>query len=131
MKDMQHYPYCGVVTFHPTVMGTPAKRGSGGLTELEGELMLAEPVTKAKRPPMYKVTLLNDDFTPMDFVVTVIEHIFRKTHEEAVQLMLTVHEKGSAIVGVYTREVAETKVDQTVEYARINEHPLQCAMEPE
>jgi ATP-dependent Clp protease adaptor protein ClpS len=131
MKDMQHLSYRGVVSIHLTAMGTPAERGSGALTELEGELMLAEPVTKAKRPPMYKVTLLNDDFTPMDFVVTVIEHIFRKTHEEAVQLMLSVHEKGSAIVGVYTREVAETKVDQTVEYARINEHPLQCAMEPE
>lgn len=99
--------------------------------EPEGELDLAEPITKTKRPPMYKVVLLNDDFTPMDFVVSVIEHIYRKDHEEAVELMLMVHEKGQAIVGIYTREVAETKVDQTVEYARINDHPLQCAMEQE
>lgn len=97
--------------------------------EPDGELDLAEPITKTKRPPMYKVVLLNDDFTPMDFVVSVIEHIYRKDHQEAVELMLMVHEKGQAIVGVYTREVAETKVDQTVEYARINEHPLQCAMQ--
>ena len=112
-----------------TTMGP--RSGSNALEHLEGDLMEASPVTKAKRPPMYKVVLLNDDFTPMDFVVTVIEHIYRKTHEEAIDLMLAVHEKGSAIVGVYTREVAETKVDQTVEYARINEHPLQCGMEPE
>lgn len=114
---------------HETAMAP--RGGSNALEHLEGDLMVADPVTKAKRPPMYKVVLLNDDFTPMDFVVTVIEHIYRKTHEDAVELMLAVHEKGSAIVGVYTREVAETKVDQTVEYARINEHPLQCAMEPE
>jgi ATP-dependent Clp protease adaptor protein ClpS len=111
-------------------MGRPGK-GGGNVVEFEGEVMLADPSTKTKRPPMYKVVLLNDDFTPMDFVVMVIEHIFRKTHEEAVELMLAVHEKGQAIVGVYTREVAETKVDQVIEYARINEHPLQCAMEPE
>jgi len=105
--------------------------GKPGITELEGGIMLADPAVKAKRPPLYKVVLLNDDYTPMDFVVTVIEHIFRKDHEDAVELMLTIHAKGQAIVGVYTREVAETKVDQTVEYARINDHPLQCVMEQE
>lgn len=99
--------------------------------EQEGALDLVEPITRTKRPPLYKVLLLNDDFTPMDFVVSVIEHIYRKDHQDAVELMLKVHEKGQAIVGVYTREVAETKIDQTIEYARINEHPLQCAMELE
>lgn len=105
--------------------------GAGGITEIEGGVMLSDPVVKTKRPPLYKVVLLNDDYTPMDFVVTVIEHIYRKDHEDAVDLMLQIHQKGQAIVGVYTREVAETKVDQTVEYARINEHPLQCVMEQE
>lgn len=105
--------------------------GAGGITEIEGSVMLSDPVVKTKRPPLYKVVLLNDDYTPMDFVVTVIEHIYRKDHEDAVDLMLQIHQKGQAIVGVYTREVAETKVDQTVEYARINEHPLQCVMEQE
>lgn len=105
--------------------------GASHITEIEGGVMLSDPVVQTKRPPLYKVVLLNDDYTPMDFVVTVIEHIFRKDHDDAVELMLTIHQQGQAIVGVYTREVAETKVDQTVEYARINEHPLQCVMEQE
>ena len=87
--------------------------------------------TKTKQPPLYKVILLNDDYTPMDFVVMVLEHIFRKSHEEAASLMLQVHQKGSALCGVYTRDVAETKVDQVIEYARINDYPLQCTLEPE
>ncbi len=129
MKEMRQSKDRGMLSIQPVTMGT--RGGGNALEHLEGDLMVADPETKAKRPPMYKVVLLNDDYTPMDFVVTVIEHIYRKSHEDAVELMLAVHEKGSAIVGVYTREVAETKVDQTVEYARINEHPLQCAMEPE
>lgn len=108
-----------------------APRGGGSGTEMDGDVMIAEPKTKVKRPPMYKVILLNDDYTPMDFVVTVIEQIFRKTHTEAMELMFTVHKKGAAVVAVYTRDVAETKVDQVVEYARINEYPLQCIMEAE
>jgi ATP-dependent Clp protease adaptor protein ClpS len=99
--------------------------GGGGSADLDGEVMIAEPKTKFKRPPMYKVILLNDDYTPMDFVVTVIEQIFRKSHSEAMELMFTVHKKGAAVVAIYTRDVAETKVDQVVEYARINEYPLQ------
>lgn len=108
-----------------------APRGSGSDTHGDGEVMIAEPKTKVKRPPMYKVILLNDDYTPMDFVVTVIEQIFRKSHTEAMELMFTVHKKGAAVVAIYTRDVAETKVDQVVEYARINEYPLQCIMEQE
>ena len=112
-------------------MDTSEQGGSGGLVERHGDVMLAEPKTKTKRPPMYKVILLNDDFTPMDFVVIVLEQIFRKTHEEAMQVMLEVHKKGAGLAGVYTRDVAETKVDQVIEYARINEYPLQCALDPE
>jgi ATP-dependent Clp protease adaptor protein ClpS len=97
----------------------------------DGELMLAEPQTKTKKPPMYKVVMMNDDYTPMDFVVTVLEGIFRKTHEEALDLMMKVHKKGATLVGVYTRDVAETKIDQTIEYARMHEYPLQCTLEAE
>lgn len=110
----------------PVCMGP---RDAGG--KQDGELMVAEPKLKTKRPPFYKVILLNDDFTPMDFVVSVLEMIFRKPHEEAVNLMLMVHSKGAATCGCYTRDVAETKVDQVIEYARINDHPLQCVMEEE
>ncbi len=109
-------------------MGAP---GDGGKPELDGDTLIAEPLAKVKRPPMYKVILLNDDYTPMDFVVTVIEQIFRKSHSEAMDLMFTVHKKGAAVVAIYTRDVAETKVDQVIEYARINEYPLQCIMETE
>lgn len=103
-------------------------RGSPGGA---GDVMVAEPKVKTKRPPMYKVILLNDDFTPMDFVVSVLEQIFRKTHSEAMNLMLQIHQKGAALAGIYTRDVAETKADQVVEYARINEYPLQCTLESE
>ena len=100
-------------------------------SQADGELMLAEPETKTKKPPMYKVVMLNDDYTPMDFVVMVLESIFRKTHEEAMELMMNVHKKGATLVGVYTRDIAETKIDQTIEYARMHEYPLQCTLESE
>lgn len=86
---------------------------------------------KTKRPSMYKVLLLNDDYTPMEFVVHVLERFFGITHERAFQLMLTVHNEGLAVVGVFTYEVAETKVTQVMDYARQHQHPLQCAMEKE
>jgi len=88
-----------------------------------------KPKTKAKRPSMYKVIILNDDFTPMEFVVHVLERVFRLSHEQAFEIMLTVHLKGAAVVGVFTFEVAETKVSAVMEIARRNEHPLQCRME--
>ena len=100
-------------------------------SQADGELMLAEPKAKTKKPPMFKVMMLNDDYTPMDFVVVVLESIFRKTHEEAMDVMMQVHKKGAALVGVYTRDIAETKIDQTVEYARLHEYPLQCTLERE
>lgn len=96
-----------------------------------GDLMVAEPKTKVQRPPMYKVVLLNDDYTPMDFVVSVLEQIFRRTHADAMELMLSIHNKGAAVAGIYTRDVAETKADQVIEYARINDYPLQCTLETE
>lgn len=86
---------------------------------------------KTKRPPLYKVLLLNDDYTPMEFVVYVLERFFGMTHAEAFEIMLTVHKKGLAIVGVFSHEIAETKVAQVMDAARRNQHPLQCTMEKE
>ncbi len=105
--------------------------GQDGDAEADGELLLAPAKTKPKRPPFYKVVLLNDDFTPMDFVVSILEMIFRKNHEEATEIMMQVHKKGAGVCGVFTRDVAETKVDQVIEYARINDYPLQCVVEQE
>ena len=86
---------------------------------------------KTKRPSLYKVLMLNDDYTPMEFVVYVLERFFNIGHERAVDIMLTVHNKGVAVVGVYPFEIAETKVTQVMDCARTNQHPLQCTMEKE
>ena len=86
---------------------------------------------KTARPPLYKVLLLNDDYTPMEFVVHVLERFFGINHAQAVEIMLTVHKKGVAVVGVFSYEIAETKVAQVMDFARRNQHPLQCTMEKE
>ena len=86
---------------------------------------------KPKKPAMYRVLLLNDDFTPMDFVVHVLERFFSKNRQEATEIMLHVHRRGVGVCGTYTYEVAETKVNLVMDYARKNEHPLQCTMEKE
>ena len=85
--------------------------------------------TKTKKPAMYKVLMLNDDYTPMEFVVHVLERFFAKNREEATLIMLHVHQKGVGVCGVYTYEVAETKVTQTMDFARKHQHPLQCTLE--
>jgi ATP-dependent Clp protease adaptor protein ClpS len=100
--------------------------GRGGDTSLA-----TKPKTKTQRPPLYKVLLLNDDYTPMEFVVHVLERFFGITHSQAVEIMLTVHKKGVAVVGVFSHEIAETKVAQVMDFARRNQHPLQCTMEKE
>lgn len=87
--------------------------------------------TKTKKPSLYKVLLLNDDYTPQEFVVFVLERFFNKGVEEATQIMLHVHHKGVGICGVYTFEIAETKVAQVMDFARQHQHPLQCTMEKE
>ena len=84
---------------------------------------------KTKKPSMYKVLLLNDDYTPMEFVVHVVERFFNKNREEATQIMLHVHQHGVGECGVFTYEVAETKVTQVMDFARKHQHPLQCVME--
>ncbi|PIV72835.1 MAG: ATP-dependent Clp protease adapter ClpS [Rhodobacteraceae bacterium CG17_big_fil_post_rev_8_21_14_2_50_65_11] len=93
--------------------------------------LLTKTKPKTQRPPMYKVLLLNDDYTPMEFVVHVLERFFGIGHSHAVEIMLTVHKKGLAVVGVFSFEIAETKVAQVMDFARRNQHPLQCTMEKE
>jgi ATP-dependent Clp protease adaptor protein ClpS len=97
----------------------------------DDDLAVEETKPKLQRPRMYRVILLNDDFTPMEFVVLVLERFFKKRREDAVRIMLHVHHKGMGVCGVYSREIAESKVRQVMDYARENQHPLQCTMEPE
>jgi ATP-dependent Clp protease adaptor protein ClpS len=88
-------------------------------------------LTRTKKPSLYRVLLLNDDYTPMEFVVYVLERFFNKSREEATTIMLHVHQNGVGVCGVFTYEVAETKVAQVLDLARRHEHPLQCTMEKE
>jgi ATP-dependent Clp protease adaptor protein ClpS len=84
---------------------------------------------KTKKPALYKVLMLNDDYTPMEFVVHTLQRFFRMSTEEATRVMLHVHQKGVGLCGVFTYEVAETKVNQVLDFARQNQHPLQCTLE--
>ena len=86
---------------------------------------------KTKKPSMYKVLLLNDDYTPMEFVVHVLERFFNKNRQEATDIMLHVHRRGVGLCGIFTYEIAESKVQQVLDFARANEQPLQCTMEKE
>ncbi len=92
-------------------------------------LAVQEAEPKLKRPPLYKVVLLNDDFTPMDFVIEVLIDFFAMSEEQATQVMLHVHTQGVGVCGVFSRDVAETKVELVNTYSRENQHPLMCAME--
>lgn len=91
--------------------------------------VVVKPREKTKRPAMYKVLMLNDDYTPMEFVVHVLERFFSKSAQDATQIMLHVHQRGVGVCGVFTYEVAETKVAQTMDLARQHQHPLQCTIE--
>ena len=96
----------------------------------EGGLVVEKARPKLARPPLFKVVLLNDDYTPMEFVVEVLQLFFNMDWEQAHVIMLHVHQKGKGVCGVYTREIAETKVMQVNQYARKHQHPLMCSMEP-
>ena len=109
--------------------GNGSGRGGAGGRPNTGTIVKARP--KTKKPSMYRVLLLNDDYTPMEFVVHVLERFFGKSREEATEIMLHVHHRGVGVCGVFTYEVAETKVAQTIEFARRHQHPLQCTMEKE
>ena len=112
-------------------MTTP-KMAQKGRNNDEGQSgVITRTAPKTKKPSLYKVLLLNDDYTPMEFVVHVIEKFFNKSREEATRIMLHVHQRGVGVCGVFTYEVAETKVTQVMDFARQNQHPLQCTMEKE
>lgn len=98
-------------------------------TKSDEGTLLQEQETVLKPPPLFQVILLNDDFTPMEFVVDVLQQFFSKNLDQATQIMLKVHREGRGVCGVYPRDIAATKVDQVSEYARQHQHPLQCVME--
>lgn len=106
-------------------MSEDDKHGNGGVST--GVAVKAKP--KTKKPAMYKVLMLNDDYTPMEFVVHVLERFFNKNRDEATRIMLHVHRRGVGVCGVFTYEVAETKVTQVMDFARQHQHPLQCTLE--
>ena len=95
-----------------------------------GQIIL-ESRTQTKKPSMYKVVMMNDDYTPMEFVVHVLQQFFGRSVDEATQIMLNVHQRGVGICGIYSFEIAETKASKTMEYARQKEHPLQLQLEKE
>ena len=98
--------------------------------DVEGNVKLAEK-PKTKTPPLYRVLMMNDDYTPMEFVIEVLEKFFQKNREEATQIMLHVHQRGVGVCGIYAYDLAETKAMQVMNYARKYEHPLQVQLEKE
>jgi len=102
----------------------------GGISDGQGQVGLATRTrAKPKKPRQYKVLMLNDDYTPMEFVVMCLKRFFRMDLEQATRVMLHVHQKGVGVCGVFPYEVAETKVNQVMDFARANQHPLQCTLE--
>jgi ATP-dependent Clp protease adaptor protein ClpS len=123
---------------HPTASDRPVDRATrsagpgGGLRgggDDAGIGVATKTRTRTKRPSMYRVLILNDDYTPMEFVVHVLQRFFNKGREDATRIMLHVHQHGVGECGVYTYEIAETKVTQVMDFARKHQHPLQCVME--
>lgn len=132
---MRNWPYeqmiVGTAGF-PPILGPGEPNGPAGDNEDDtGTAVITREKTQTKRPDLYKVLLLNDDYTPMEFVVHVLERYFQKSVEEATRIMLMVHQQGVGVCGVYTYEVAETKVTQVMDFARKHQHPLQCTLEKE
>jgi ATP-dependent Clp protease adaptor protein ClpS len=115
----------------PTGPPGPNGPGKGGDDDGGRTGLVTKTRPKTKKPSLYKVLLLNDDYTPMEFVVHILQKYFGKNREEAERVMLHVHQKGVGICGVYTFEIAETKVTQVMDFSRANNHPLQCTMEKE
>ena len=111
----------------PRAAQDPPGEGSGGRSD--HGLLVEEAQPKVKQPPLYNVVLLNDDYTPMEFVVDVLERFFRMDRSAATRVMLEVHTRGKGICGVFTYEIAETKVAQVTTYSRDNQHPLMCTLE--
>ena len=128
------FPSYGESTYHTSVeavrtnVASMSNRAHDPDSGTVGQVV-TRPRDKTQKPSMYKVLLLNDDYTPMEFVVHVLERFFSKSQEDATRIMLHVHNHGVGICGVYTYEIAETKVTQVVDFARQHQHPLQCTME--
>ena len=118
-----------MVGLHGWLERAAGEGAGGGDDGRAGTAIIAKPTTKTKRPHLYRVLLLNDDYTPMEFVVLVLERFFNKNRDDATRIMLHVHQNGVGECGVFTYEVAETKVTQVMDFARKHQHPLQCVME--
>lgn len=114
---------------HSTVRIMQNEKGKNWDDSRQGAVILPKMKVKLQKPKLYRVLLLNDDYTPMDFVVFILENFFQKNFEEATRIMLNVHQNGVGECGIYNYEVAEMKIVQVRECARQNEHPLQCVME--
>jgi ATP-dependent Clp protease adaptor protein ClpS len=124
------YPGFGVTSGQTPLRPIAARETKrGGETPGNGAAVITRTRTQTKRPSMYRVLLLNDDYTPMEFVISILQAFFNKDAQEATQIMLQVHHNGVGECGVYTYEIAETKVSQVMDHARKNQHPLQCIME--
>ena len=123
-------PNWGAVSAH-SLVGTMSQRDTRFADRLPAPGVVTKTRPKTKRPSMYRVLMLNDDYTPMHFVVDVLMQYFNKSFEDATSIMLDVHRSGVGLCGVYTFEVAETKVTQVIDTARKHQHPLQCTMEKE
>jgi ATP-dependent Clp protease adaptor protein ClpS len=122
------YPVENLTAIEPTMQGADDDDATGGDN---GVGVATRTRVKTKKPSLYKVILLNDDYTPMDFVIQILQKFFRMPIEDATQVMLHIHTRGVGICGVFTYEVAETKVTTVMDFARKNQHPLQCTLEQE
>ena len=116
---------------HPVLSQTRLSSDNDNDNKKPSDVTVLETKPKIKRPSLYKVIMLNDDFTPMEFVIHVLQLYFRKSQDEATQIMLHVHQRGVGVCGLYTYEVAETKASQVMDLARKNQHPLQLQLEKE
>ena len=114
----------------PPVAQGEKKPGTPGTEHAEGDVAVQEGRPKLQEPPKFAVLLLNDDYSTMEFVVDVLQRYFKKPHDEAVRIMLRVHQQGKGLAGIYTYDIAETKVMQVHEYAKAHGFPLRCAIEP-
>ena len=119
----------GTIVYRPTREATMASGARGPGDDRSNTAIITRTKPRTKRPSLYRVLLLNDDYTPMEFVVLVVERFFNKSHEDAYHIMMHVHQNGVGECGVFTYEVAETKVTQVMDFARKHQHPLQCVME--
>ena len=122
MRQMQH-------AVAPDAISAMATRKDGDSEGGSGVGVATRTRTRTKQPQPYRVLMLNDDYTPMEFVVLVLQRFFKMSIEDATRVMLHVHQKGVGVCGTFTYEVAETKVGQVIDFARQNQHPLQCTME--